>query len=463
MGPNGAVARPKAGAVTGAMLVVALVLGLGVSVLAGRSDAAETTAYEVVAGQRTLQPVRDTFVRRSLPFRSFGAHRTLSLGAPRAGLGLLAFRPSVPVGATVTGGRLCVTPVRGAAARVAVLTASRRWSASTTWRSRPALFRYVGVSAARAVAGRRTCVRVPASTLTSGLTAGEVAFAARSSRRGVTVPVAASETRYAPTLTVAFKQRRPAPTPTPTPTPAPTTPAPSTAVAPVPNGPTGAWRLTFADEFDGTAVDWAKWSDRSSAEADGGHGNLTNQQLEWNQGKNCSVADGLLTITAKPDDIRSASGQHYDWSSCLLSSSPSYAFRYGYMETRAKFPSQRGFWPAFWTWQADGNNTWTETDAYEYYSDNPKRLYVTQHSGQGGGCSLSTLGFDPSQGFHTYGVDITPTGTAFYVDGRKVCSAAGTSTGMTNIIVDMFVYSQIPPAPGTVGRKQVDYVRAWQR
>ena len=235
---------------------------------------------------------------------------------------------------------------------------------------------------------------------------------------------------------------------------------------PAPFGPTGPWRPTFRDEFNGTAVDWRKWADRSSAEADNGHGNKGNQQLEWNHGRNCSVANGQLTITAKPDDITSPSGTHYDWSSCLLSSSPSYAFRYGYMEIRAKLPAPRGFWPAFWTWQAAGNNRWTETDVYEFYSDNHNRLYLSQHSGAGGGCTLTRPGgfdFDPSAGFHVYGADIKPDGTDFYIDGRKVCTARGTSTGMTNIIVDMFVYSRIPPAPGTVARKQVDYVRAWQR
>lgn len=221
--------------------------------------------------------------------------------------------------------------------------------------------------------------------------------------------------------------------------------------------------MKFQDEFDGTAVDWTKWADHSSAEGDGGHGNKGNQQLEWNQGKNCSVASGLLTITAKPDSITSASGTHYDWSSCLITSSPSYAFQYGYIETRAKLPSPKGFWPAFWTWQAAGNNKWTETDVFEFYSDNHTRLYLTQHSGAGGGCNLANLGFDPTQGFHTYGANIKPTGgTDFYIDGQKVCTAAGTSTGLTNLIVDMFVYSQIPPAAGTVATTQVDYVRAWQ-
>ena len=233
---------------------------------------------------------------------------------------------------------------------------------------------------------------------------------------------------------------------------------------PILNGPSGSWRLVFSDEFSGDSVDWSKWADHSSAEADGGHGNKGNQQLEWNQGKNCSVADGLLTITAKPDDITSPSGQRYDWSSCLLTTSPSYAFRYGYIEIRAKFPSVKGFWPAFWTWQAKGNNQPTETDVYEFYSDDLTRLYLTQRAGSGGGCILTDLGFNPTQGFHTYGADIKPSGgTDFYVDGVKVCNASGTHTGPTNIIIDMFVYAEVPPDPGSVATKQVDYVRAWKR
>jgi len=38
----------------------------------------------------------------------------------------------------------------------------------------------------------------------------------------------------------------------------------------------------------------------------------------------------------------------------------------------------------------------------------------------------------------------------------------GVSTGLTNIIVDNFVYSKIPPSAGTTGTMLVDYVRAWQ-
>jgi beta-glucanase (GH16 family) len=236
--------------------------------------------------------------------------------------------------------------------------------------------------------------------------------------------------------------------------------------AATPTGPSGAWVLRFDDEFNGTQVDTSKWSFQSGAEGDWsttpfGTGNLGNQQLEFDEPGGCSVGGGTLIITAKPASITSAGGAHYAWSSCYITSIPSYSFQYGYIEERARLPSARGFWPAFWTWQTPGAS-YHETDAYEFYSDNHSNLYLTQHDGAGGACTIHPT-FDPSAGYHVYGVDIEPTGTDFWIDGQNVCHVAGTSTGEANIIDDMFVYSQIPPVPGTVEHKYVDYVRAWQR
>lgn len=243
-------------------------------------------------------------------------------------------------------------------------------------------------------------------------------------------------------------------------TPSSTTTAPPAAAVPL--GVPGAWTAAFADEFNGTTLDTGKWSDCSWAESDACHGNKGNQQLEWNQAANCTVTGGQLTMTARRENHTSASGQVYGWTSCLITSTPSFSFQYGYMEERAKLPAARGFWPAFWTWQAPGVNSWIETDGYEFYSDNHTRLYLTQHSGTRGGCTW-TPPFDPSAGFHVYGTDVEPSGTTWYVDGVKVCQVAGTSTGRTNLIDNLAVYATVPPdAATTSATKSVDYVRAWR-
>jgi beta-glucanase (GH16 family) len=231
---------------------------------------------------------------------------------------------------------------------------------------------------------------------------------------------------------------------------------------PLPAGQVGGWQLAFSDEFDGSSLDSSRWQDHSSAEPDEGRGNLGNQQLEWNQVANCQVSGGALVMTAKRQSVTSAAGNRYGWTSCLITTARSYTFQYGYLEERAVLPAPRGFWPAFWTWQARGVEQHTETDVYEFYSDNHERLYVTQYSGSQGRCDWRPP-FDPSRDWHVYGVAIQPSGTTWYVDGREICHTAATADATTNIISNLAVYSKIPPDPATnEATKRVDYVRAWQ-
>jgi beta-glucanase (GH16 family) len=246
--------------------------------------------------------------------------------------------------------------------------------------------------------------------------------------------------------------------------PSPAAPAPVTSPGgdPLPLGQRGGWTLAFSDEFDGSALDTSRWNDHSSAEPDEGRGNHDNQQLEWNQAANCTVSGGSLTMTARREHVISpSSGQDYDWTSCLITTRSSDAFQYGYLEERSILPAATGFWPAFWTWQARGTDQQIETDVYEFYSDNHTRLYSTQYSGAGGRCDW-TPPFDPSAGWHTYGVALEPTGTTWYADGRQVCHTDATSAGPTTVISNLAVYSKIPPAASTSSAvKKVDYLREW--
>ncbi|MEU7898436.1 glycoside hydrolase family 16 protein [Nonomuraea sp. NPDC049152] len=225
----------------------------------------------------------------------------------------------------------------------------------------------------------------------------------------------------------------------------------------------------FRDEFDGSAVDESKWQYRSTAESDWsdepyGTGNPGSKQLEFDHPGNCSVDDGALTITARPDGIQSESGNWYEWSSCLITSTgpQGHTFRYGYIEIRATLPSRPGFWPSFWTWQSADNEQPTEADVFEYFSDNRRRLYHSWHSDTDQTC-IHAPRFDPSAGMNVYGADIRESGTNFYINGAKVCHAAGKPAGPVNLVVSNFVYAGVPPESGSAGRMVVDYVRAWQR
>jgi len=240
-------------------------------------------------------------------------------------------------------------------------------------------------------------------------------------------------------------------------------PAPPGDSPPRPVGQGGDWELVFSDEFEGGSLDRSKWTDESSAEADDGHGNKDNDQLEWNQAANCVVSGGELAMTARRQGFTAPSGVRYDWTSCLLSSAPAFTFQYGYLEEHAVLPAQKGFWPAFWTWQASGVDAHVETDVYEFYSANRHELELTQHSGGSGTCRWRPR-FDPAADWHTYAAAIEPSGTTWYVDGAEVCRTAATSDGMTNIITNLAVHTADPPGKAvTTAVKRVDYIRAWRR
>ena len=133
-----------------------------------------------------------------------------------------------------------------------------------------------------------------------------------------------------------------------------------------------------------------------------------------------------------------------------------------------KLPALPGFWPAFWTFQAPGAQQWNETDVFEYYSDNKRRLYLNQYVVRNGAEELDAypldIDFDPSAGWHVYGADIAPDATRFYIDGKLVRTTRNASQIDSSILVDHFVYSVKPPAASTQSETTyVDYIRAWQR
>lgn len=222
--------------------------------------------------------------------------------------------------------------------------------------------------------------------------------------------------------------------------------------------PGADWPTAFADEFEGNEVDRSKWSIHSDAEADRCLGNKGNQQLEWHTWDALSVADDALTITARRDNPE----PDYEWSSGLITTGHScgngpdneFSVQPGdYIESKVKLPDEAGFWPSTWTWNGDGSN---EQDTYEYYSDNNRRLYLTNHYGDGHGCVYESP-VDLTQDWLVIGQELNADETVWYLNGEEVCRG-GQYEGDGALLLDMFVYSEIPP---TVDEEsmQVDYVR----
>jgi beta-glucanase (GH16 family) len=155
-------------------------------------------------------------------------------------------------------------------------------------------------------------------------------------------------------------------------------------------GPEG-WKLVWSDEFDGTAIDQAKWGFDLGNGFRGDNGQYIpgwgNDELEYytRRPENAYVEDGSLHIRARKEPY-----QGFGYTSARLTTrrddkTPLFAPTYGRFEFRAKLPKGRGLWPAIWLLPAkDEYGGWAasgEIDVMEARGQEPGKVLGTLHYG----------------------------------------------------------------------------------
>src|SRR6185503_7802299 len=138
------------------------------------------------------------------------------------------------------------------------------------------------------------------------------------------------------------------------------------------------WRVTFSEEFSGTSLDTTKLTPCF----DWNYGDCT---VTFNSGKErylpsqVQVSNGTAKLVAEPLSPPYANGNCYQGSctykaGLVATSRPRadngspylFAFTYGYVESRMKFPGTSGFFTAFWMVPADPSfNYRSEVDIVE--------------------------------------------------------------------------------------------------
>ena len=169
----------------------------------------------------------------------------------------------------------------------------------------------------------------------------------------------------------------------------------------------------------------ARWTAHTPWHGDFGDARFTDPRADGP----FSIKDGMLAIKAWKDP----SGL---WRSGLIAAADdtgaNEGTRYGYFETRMKFPPGPGAWPAFWlaaakaAHQKDAN---VEIDAIEYYGKFTDSYHAHVHiwyadraKSRGGAKLLDVPAGSLVDDFHTYGVDISPQAIVFFRDGKQVWS-----------------------------------------
>ncbi|MEU8925735.1 family 16 glycosylhydrolase [Kitasatospora sp. NPDC048545] len=318
-------------------------------------------------------------------------------------------------------------------------------------------------TAAATATGTGKATASPSSTATA-TGSGTPSPTATATGSGTPSPTATATGTPSPTATATGT---PSPTATATGTPSPTatataspsstaTATPTAGAAGGPLGIPGAWHSVFADEFNGSSLDAAKWNPNWFGCSTCTTQPVNSQEAAAYSPSQVSVSGGSLHLAAvqKPATVN---GKTYPYTSGLINTNGKAQFTYGAFESRIYLPpsgSQVANWPAFW---ADGQNWPTDGEldvmeglggeaCYHFHSD----------AGGPGGCAHGDF-----SGWHTYGAEWAPGSVTYYYDGVKVGQiTTGVTSAPMYLILDNAVDSKYPAvAPADM---QVDYVRVWQ-
>src|ERR1700761_8484852 len=177
------------------------------------------------------------------------------------------------------------------------------------------------------------------------------------------------------------------------------------------NGDTTAvsYTLLWSDEFNGTSVDTVNnWNFEKGSLG-------VNNEKEYYQSQNATVANGYLQITAKNESVGG-----FPYTSARMNTQNKFIVTYGKIEARIKLPMGAGLWPAFWMLGQDISSvSWPncgEIDIMEHINAD-SLIYGTMHWSNGGNAASYGLNLasSPSQ-WHVYSVVWDANSIKWYVD-----------------------------------------------
>jgi beta-glucanase (GH16 family) len=226
----------------------------------------------------------------------------------------------------------------------------------------------------------------------------------------------------------------------------------------LPQPPDGKqWKLVWNDEFDGDALDDAKWETPPDAPRRDG----------WWMRKAVSLdGKGNLVMRAFHDGERYVDG-------CIRTRGR-FEHTFGYYVIRAQLQKQPGHWSAFWLYNAcvgkigDEGRDGAEIDIFEKPWLNDQVQHALHWDGYGEhhkSAGLKSQAPGVMEGFHTFSLWWSPEEYVFYVDGKETWRT--TAGGVCQAPLYIKVSDEIGKWAGDIAKAQlpdewlVDYVRVY--
>lgn len=246
----------------------------------------------------------------------------------------------------------------------------------------------------------------------------------------------------------------------------------------------GTWMLVWSDEFD---------ADGAPSSANWGYekGFVRNQELQWYQPDNATVANGVLTIAAQKVHVLNPnyqsgstdwkkSRQYYDYTSTSMTTSGKHSWQYGRFEMRARIDTRQGSWPAFWI--LGDSTSWPQSGEVDIMESYASKVLANVCTPNGSTCTwdstnqaLSSLGSSWSNQFHVWAMEWDAQHIDLYLDDKLVNTYAVSTASSTNpnpydtkkfyVLVNLAIGANGGDPSNTTFpiTYEVDYVRVYQK
>jgi beta-glucanase (GH16 family) len=221
----------------------------------------------------------------------------------------------------------------------------------------------------------------------------------------------------------------------------------------------------LTDEFEGTALDAAKWYPRNPG--------WQGRQPAWFSPGNVTVSDGKLHLVMRKETLPNLPAGYHTYTSAAVKSRSTVL--YGYFEIRAKPMRSHGS-SAFWFYDSTPE-IWTEIDMFEMGAASPGHERVVHmnahvfhtptektHWAKG---SDWTAPFDLADDYHVYALNWSKEKLEYLVDGEVVRSMENTHWHQplylnfdSETMPEWFGLPKDEELPATFS---VEYVRAWRK
>ena len=221
------------------------------------------------------------------------------------------------------------------------------------------------------------------------------------------------------------------------------------------------WKLAWADEFDGEAINMDNWNFQ---EEEAGRFNEEWQRYT-NSNTNAYVENNCLVIKTIHESDKHEMNQY---TSARLNTANKYAFKYGKIAARMKLPDGQGIWPAFWMLGANidengGDTPWPQTgdiDIFELYGSkddgvveaNAHYADASESHAMMGAASYELKEGKFSDDFHIFELEWDEEKIAWFVDGNEYVSMEITEEQFSEFHKEFFILLNI-----AVGGTYADY------